>query len=473
MGKGTSGKGSNAETPASEASDQSKETNGYKLGLKPPKQVEIFFDVRDSSYWFRLNGRYVSLGKTDLMMHLRALGLKERIYFDGQREIDWPLWRAMLDRMVDYAGPLAGHKTGIFADGSGRKYLITDEARGVFEPQKAKGEPAFFFAFIQELLPGDQWEYYCHQLAIKLRSLAAGDFAPSQVAIFAGERKCGKSLLQYITTEILGGRVGNPFAYMIGETNFNRDFCGAEHWMIEDPRGSKAMSERMHFGARLKEGTVNRDYTIHAKNKDAIYLPLNRFITISVNMELEYLSVLPPMDHSIADKISLYLCAHVEKAFVPYRDKKTGEQHRDKIWDTITGEVPQIRSWLLRRFQSRYIPKDVRDERFGICAWHHPGLLAELRSLSHEQRLLELIDLCYFNDDVGPLLSVEKKHADIQKDLMEQDRFEAEKILRYPGACGSHLGKLSKSQPDRVSKRTVNGQSIWTITPPLRTKESE
>jgi hypothetical protein len=469
-----------AESPRVTASGEivegdSKETNGYKLGLKPPSHVEIFFDVRDSSYWFRLNGRYISLKKSDLMMHLRAMGLREKIYFDGQREIDWPLWQAMNKRMVDYAGPLAGHRTGIFEDGSGRRYLITDEAKGVFGDKQMtldeKISPDFFIKFIEELLPGGQHEFFCHWLAVALRSLAARDFTPGQVCVFAGERQCGKSLLQYIVTEILGGRPGAPFAYMIGETNFNRDFCGAEHWLIEDPRGSKAMQERIHFGARLKEGTVNRYYTIHAKNKDAIYLPLLRRITISINMELEYLSVLPPMDHSIADKINLFLCAKVEKAFEPFRDKKTGELSRERIWERVTEEMPRIRAWLLREFRAAGIPKDLRDDRFVIGAFHHAELMSALSSLSHENRLLELIDDLYFSDEEAIPPAVSKKSNELQKELLEKNRFEAEKILRYAGACGSHMGKLLKSHPDRISMLRNCGYAVWTIKPPLKSKK--
>lgn len=458
--------------------NESKETNGYKLGLKPPVHVEIFFDARDSSYWFRLNGRYVALGKSDLMMHLRAMGLRERIFFDGQREIDWPLWKAQVERLVDYAGPLAGHKTGIFTDGSGKKYLITDEARGVFQPAKKEKsvdlpDPKFWIEFINELLPGNQCDFFCHWLAVALRSLAANDFTPGQVCVFAGERQCGKSLLQYIITEILGGRPGAPFAYMIGETNFNRDFCGAEHWMIEDPRGSKAMQERIHFGARLKEGTVNRYYTIHAKNKDGIYLPLLRRITISINMELEYLSVLPPMDHSIADKISLFLCSAVQKAFLPFRDKKTSELSREKIWTRVTEEMPAIRAWLLKHYRASYIPTNFRDDRFVVSAFHHPELLHSLSSLSHENRLLELIDDLYFSDSETIQVPVEKKTGELQNALLEKNRFESEKVLRYPGACGSHLGKLARSMPERITMRRVNGYALWTINPPLLEKDKK
>ncbi len=456
-----------------------KETNGYKLGLKPPTHVEVFFDIRDGTFWYCLNGRYVGFKKTELMMIFRGMGLRENIYFDGQREIDWPLWRAMHERMVDYAGPLAGHRAGVFTDGAGRRYLITDEAKGVFDAKQLQlgenNEPKFLIQFFTELLPDGQSDFFCHWLAVGLRSLQAADFVPGQFVVFAGEGGCGKSLAQYIITEILGGRPGNPFPYMSGETNFNRGFIGAEHWMIEDPRGSKAMADRIFFGARLKEATVNRYYTIHAKNKDEIFLPLFRRGTISVNLELEYLSVLPPMDISIQDKISLFKCSKVVKAFDCLRDKKTGAVSREKIWARVVEELPAFRAWLLKHFPAKAIPKALRDERFVIAAYHHPELQSELSSLSHENRLLELIDAHYFtgsdDDEDFVLTTIEKRQSAIQDELMKVNGFEAQKILRYPGACGSLLGKLAKQNPNRISKRTVNGVPIWTIKPPLFQKK--
>ena len=68
---------------------------------------------------------------------------------------------------------------------------------------------------------------------------------------------------------------------------------------------------------------------------------------------------------------------------------------------------------------------------------------------------------------------VEKRASDWQKELMEFNRFESEKIFRWVGQCGSHLGKLAKSHPDRVSKRVLDGHALWTIKPPAKTTESK
>jgi len=436
---------------------------------KPPTQVEVFFDSRDGAYWYKLHGRYVALKRTDLYMHLRAIGLRDDLFFDGQREIDWPLWRAQMERMVDYAGSLAGHRVGLFSDGSGRKSLVTDEACGVWE-KPAKGEPKFFKAFILELLPEGQHEYFLTWLALGLQSLRRGDFQPGQTVILAGPAQCGKSLLQNIITEILGGRSANPFRYMMELTQFNKDLIGSEHWQIEDPATTTDIRTRRQFGAKLKEATVNRDMSVHAKGKDALLnLPLSRRVSISVNDESENLAIVPPLDPSIEDKVFLFHCARAEKCFDPFRTKG-GEFNREKVWATILEEVPLIRAWLLAEFVR--VPKHLRDDRFGVKAWHHPTLKAELIALAPETRLLQLIDDGHFTGD-GPHTTLKAKSSEIEKLLRKSEvAFEAEKVLRFIGACGSHLGRLVKSQPQRVSKHIKDGYALWEIKPPSSTTES-
>jgi len=435
---------------------------------EPPSKIEIFFDVRDGAYWYKLGGRYVALKKSDLQMHLRTIGLRDDIYFDGLRELDWPLWNSQLHAMIDYAGSLAGHRVGLFTDGSSRKFLVTDEANGPWQTvPKQIEEPPLFAALVQELLPGDQATFFCYWLAIALRSLRRVDFRPGQVVILAGPAGCGKSLLQTIITEILGGRAANPFRYMMGLTQFNKDLASAEHWQIEDPQTTTDIRTRRQFGAMLKECTVNRDFSIHQKGKDALSLPIFRRVSISVNDEPENLAVCPPLDPSIQDKVFLFHCAKVEKAFAPFRTDG-GELDRAKLWEAVQAEVPAIRNWLLKAFKS--IPKNVRDDRFGVTFWHHPDLLAELSALAPETRLLQLIDSVLYPPKSDAVARPwEGKAIELEQELRRSEfAFEVEKVLRFFGACGSYLGKLARSQAQRVSKRVHDGYTLWTINPPSK-----
>jgi len=449
---------------------------------KPPPDIEVYFDVRDSGYWYRINGRYVALKKTDLVMHLKMQGLTEIDWVvtpNGTlRQIDWPFYQAMNHRMVDYAGSLAGHRIGMYRDGSGKGYLATDEAQGVYADMPKKvTEPLFFSSFIEELLPDGQAKLFCHWLALGLNSMRKGDFRPGQLVVLCGPSTCGKSFLQQMITQILGGRSANPFRYMMEKTQFNGDLVGSEHWQIEDPASTTDLRTRREFGCKLKEATVNKDVPIHQKGKQQSSLvPIFRRVTLSVNDEPENLSVVPPMDGSIKDKVFLFRCYVVSKAFEPFvlsnegtellsGFKNTGEYNRQAAWSAFMGELDTIRAWLLKVFLK--VPETLREgadgRRYGLNSWHHPELMEILSSMAPEVRLLSLIDEVCFDKDKTPWIG---RSTELERQLKKSDfGFEAEKVLRFIGSCGAYLAKLSKTHPKRVAKRMKDGNAIWTITP--------
>jgi hypothetical protein len=436
-----------------------------KKAAKPPQIPDLYFDVRDESYWFKVNGTFSPLKKTNIQMEFRTLGLRDDIYHDGLRELDWPLWNAMKNKRINYAGPLAGHRVGTFHDTGGRNYLVTEEARGVFDdlPKKFK-DPEFFMEFASELLPDGQADYLFYWLAIALRSLRKGDFRPGQVLVFAGPVQCGKSLMQYIITEIFGGRGASPMRYMMEETTFNKDVAGAEHWFIEEPKTGTDTRTRIQFGNAIKECFNNRDFSIHAKGKEAITLPIWRRGTISVNNDPELLMVLPPLNGSVDDKMMLFNCAPVVETLKEFC--KNGDQDRTRLWQTIIGEIPAVRAWLLASFKT--VPKSRRDTRFGITAWHHPDLRKDLLSFTSEARLLNIIDEAFFSG-AGPHSPMLGRAMELEKKLKDSPfGFEAEKMLRYTGQFGSLLGKIKKLHPERITKEVLDGYTTWIINPPSR-----
>ena len=435
---------------------------------EPPDDVIMYYDERDSSFWLDLNGRFTAPTSGNLTLLLKDKGLSDNVAFKGISQIDWPSLYAMKRRLVDYAGPLAGHRTGITTDGSDRKYLVTSEANGVWADCK-DSKPKFFPGFIQELLAShDSHEFYCHWLASGLRSMRNQDFGLGQVCILAGEAQCGKSLLQQITTEIFGGRVCNPFEYLMGTEKFNKEVIGAEHWQIEDPPTTTDTRTRAFFGNRLKEATVNSHVRVRAMHKDASYLKIFRRVTISVNDEPHNLAVCPPMDDSLIDKIFLFRCAKVTEAFAPYR-LASGELNRAALQAAFTEEIPAVRAWLLKNYKREAIPKNLRDDRFQIKAWQHPDLMAELSAMSKENRLLDIMAQAFEADEI-----VDGKAGELETRLSKSSVGEQfKKLISWPNEFASLLGKLHKSHPDRISKRVSGGYTTWTIHPPKTEQERE
>lgn len=466
-----------------------------KKPAKPPEAVEVFFNL-DGSYLYKLSGEYVQLKLGDVRRHMRALGLQEMTFFDGQRECDWPMYNAQINRRVNYAGSLGGHRVGSFTDGSNRRFLVTDEAKGIWDKLPKVKEPEFFSAFVNELLgrvekdaeghevnskiiDGEQVYRFCLWLACSLRALREQTFAPAQISIFAGPPSCGKSLLQYFTTEILGGRAGNPMRYLMKETAFNDDLAKTEHWMIEEPQWSTDIRTRLAIGEALKECFYIRDFSIHPKGKQAIPLPLFRRGTISLNSEPEVMQKIPPFNGSIEDKVNLFSCRMATETLKQFDDPKTGLQDRQKLWATFMAEVPTIRAWLLST--AFRVPKELRDQRAGVVSFHDRELRAQLTSFSPEVQLLEMCDLILFTP---PAINAREqagehepqnwqgKAIDLEQELRgSKFAFRADQLLRGSGRAGTYLGRLEKQHPERVSRRKIQGHFIWTIKPPTLEKE--
>jgi len=455
-----------------------------KAALRP--ELELYYDIRDGSYVSKLNGRFVTMGKADLQLRFKALGLRNDLYLKTKHagslpQTDYPLFAAQNERMIDFSGPVAGRRIGVYQDGGGRKYLVTDEATGVWKDLIPAAKPVFFKEFLNELLPGDQAEAWCFWMTESLRAMRAVDFSPGQACFFVGEGGCGKSFLQHCVTELLGGRFANPFEYLMGE-KFNKDLIGAEHWMIEDPKNSTDIRTRRDFGERIKEATVVRDIRVRAMCKDATMLQLFRRLTASVNNEKESVATVPPMVAGVKDKINLFACAKVIKAFEPFKNGN-GQVDREKLWSVFRAEAHAVRSWLLQTFSK--IPTAFRDDRFGVAAYHEPEILKELAGMTYECRFLELVDEKFFSNEGDIPVPIEKPASGWQSALLEFNKFEAEKIFRYVGQCGSHLGKLWREDGQietnserangparyRVSRRILDGNALWTIKPPFKSTE--
>jgi hypothetical protein len=340
----------------------------------------------------------------------------------------------------------------------GRTILVT-ESPTLVEP--VAGE----FPLLRGILEGmfvdgtiDQRPFFLGWLKVALTCLRAGEFQPGQALVLAGPRDTFKSSLQNLLTVIFGGRSAKPYRYMADQTSFNRDLFEAEHLLIEDEVASTQMSHRRHFGAKIKEITVNETNSLHAKGRDALMLRPFWRITISVNDEPENLQILPPIDESLLDKLILLRV----KTFTMPMPTATLQQ-RKILWTALIAELPAFLDFLLEW----EIPHALVSNRFGIVHYHHPALLAEIESLSPEFRLLSLIDLAVF----GPFQhgGWQGTAEELHHLLVESSyRTLARELLDWPNATGTYLGRLAHKRPERVASARTNTIRSWVIHPPVR-----
>lgn len=427
------------------------------MSNKAPKLPEIYFDNRGGSYWLKLQcNRFLNLDSRNVKLHLQRGGFEvDRELDTGMKAGDNALVVTQIDRFVDYAGPLSGHKTGLFTAAGGRRVLVTSETEPV-KPAK-KAHAPFLEQFIGELF-GDQSHFALYWLKLAWTSLVKSDFRPGQLCVLAGPSNCGKSFFQVMVTELLGGRSGKPYRYMIGETSFNSDLAAAEHLVIEDENASSDIRSRRTFGAAIKDFTVNTQMSVHAKGREAITLPTFKRVTLSVNDEPENLMILPPLDNSILDKVMLFKCTPAKLS-----------EEREENLSLMRRDLPGLAAML----KELRIPPRWKCPRFGVRAYHNPELLELLADISPESRLLSLIDEVLFKRRTG------ESHEDFRERTAEGWRgtavelekelrssaftFAVEKLLYFSSACGVYLSRLAQKFPDRFEQRRNNGRTGWQI----------
>ncbi len=426
----------------------------YTIDPTKLKCPEFYFDAMGSGYWLKLpSSRFLNLGASDIKLHLRHAGYDDGKVDFGLNPVEFVMYKSQIEKSVSYAGPLGGHRIGKFSTSSGETILITQQPRpDVFERPKVKPAPCpFIETFLNELLGPEQMQFCLYWLKLAVQSLRDGEFKPGQLVALAGPSQCGKSFFHFFVTELLGGRSAKAHQYMMGKTPFNRDLAEVEHLVIEDEQSSTNTATRREFGNAIKQMTVNVEFRIHGKGKQAITLPNFRRVTLSVNDEPENLAILPPLDNSIIDKIMLFKCRVATNLSNDYK------KNRERLRKELPAFVAQLDA-----FQ---IPKKFADNRFGVKAYLNPELVNALSDLSPEVRLMNLIDEVVFKNRVTEWVG----SADaLERQLRGSDmQFAIEALVKFSSAVGVYLERLTKKMPERFDGCKNTGKTIWTIQPPV------
>jgi len=408
-----------------------------------------WYDSGRQAFWVRIKPlEIVQMSEGSLRRFLRASGYSTLVT-DGHNisAVEKAMVAIMQQQSVAYAGPLAGHQIGQM-ELYGKTFLVTESPRFI---EAKKGNCDAWDDLITGLF-GDQVPYVVGWLKIALQALRAGPpFRPGQMLALAGPAGCGKSLFQNLVTDLLGGRVAKPYRYMTGATPFNSELFNAEHLMIEDEAATTDIRTRRQFGANIKNLLVNETQSYHAKGRNALTLSCCWRLTCSLNAEPENLMVLPPMDESLLDKITLLKCDR--PSCLPETDAQ-----RKAFRDALTEQMPAFVHWL----QAWKIPKKLKDARYGITAYQHPELIESLASLSPEEKMLQLCD----GHGIATDEPWEGTADELERWLRGKcDSWQVERLFTFNTACGVYLGRLLSKHPQRIEKRTVEGRNNWKICP--------
>ena len=424
-----------------------------KVELEHRLQLPIWFYPQSEKYFVQDEfGEYVPYTKTTLKLILKSWGLRGRAHDD---ELLSPIDALIADvsyaKSVAYAGRLAGIKTGCYIM-NGKRVLVTSDPVII---KSEAGTWPMIESISNQLFSGgeiDQRPYIYGWLKMGRKAVLEAFPMPGQALVLAGPRNAGKNLFQDIITELLGGRAEKPYRYMVGKSEFNGDLFGAEHLCIADEVPFYDMPSRRVFGSKIKDICVNSLQSCHGKHKEALTLyPIWR-LSISVNDEAENLVMLPPLEDSIEDKIMLL---KVEQAVMPM--KSDSPRCRVEFWDGVRAEIPSFAKFI----EEYEIPENLQESRFGIKAFQHPDLVEILKEMTHENRLMALMEIIVIPENGTWKGTLEE----LETALLEDSTFkrQIEKLLYYPTALMTYLRRLHKSMPERVKKLKHGGKNLWEL----------
>jgi hypothetical protein len=399
---------------------------------------QAVYEQSTGKYWVpNAQGGYTPIESASLRRMLKGLGFSPEKPADRYLSpLEEKINRIELENSVAYAGPLAGARIGI-QESCGNRILVTSEAKRI-EP--VKGEHPIIDRLLDQCFITDginQIPYVLGWLKFAVEAQRAGSPMPGQIMIMAGPRECGKSLWQHIFTEILGGRAGKPYRYIIGGTEFNAELIGCEHLALEDECPSSDIRHRRNLGARIKDLTVNRDISCHGKHRQAILLQPCWRVSMSLNDEPENLNIIPPLDESLADKVMLLKIGHHPMPL------ETGtNEARKAFWEAIMAELAAFIHTIL----THDVPDHLRSPRFGVKHFHHPELIEEMDELAPETRMLRYINETLFQG--GPLMSWRGTAEHLQRELCAGPYgSESRRLLDWSNAAGTYLEGSRPSIP--------------------------
>lgn len=418
-------------------------------------EIDAHYDCLKNSYWMKNSrGEWIPSTEGQLRRELRKSGYRNKPNAgEHVSPVDEKISEIHLDRDVRFAGEVAGHKVGLIENEDGR--ILVTKGPKIIEP--VKGDWPTIQELLTSLLGEDQIDYFYGWLSSAYKALITGEFTPGQALVIAGERGNGKSFVQnHIITPVLGGREGIAYRYLSGATQFNADLVGAEHLVIADDVPSTDIRSRKQLGAKIKDIVANENTSYHAKGKDAVRVsPLWR-LSITVNDEPENLLMLPPLEDSLEDKITMFKSS---------KATNLPEQHERKMFrQKIRSELPAFANYLFHEFA---LPNEIICPRFGVSHYHNPELAAQLQALAPEAKLDEIIVSVLFPSPCSEAFV--GKASELEKRLRESSMYsEVGKLLNWHSACGTYLARLAnnKETGKRYFRETVrDGHQIWRIEP--------
>lgn len=306
-------------------------------------------------------------------------------------------------------------------------------------------------AFLERLFPDAvQRERFMAAWAHTYRNAYLGRPVSGHTVFIAGEVGVGKNFL----TECLYGPSLGGYAdaseHLLGRTRFNSTLFNVGVWTCNDTVTKGDAKERAVFAKGLKKMAANQLHVVEAKFRNANSIPWCGRVLVTLNTDPMSMQVLPDVDISNRDKISLY---------------KTSDA---KLDDPDAARHAKEEMGALCAFLMRWeIPEHCKgDARWGVRNYLHPDLYAEATTSSSTASFGEILTLFakdMFDAD-GRLQVLEGSATWFLQQMLQQDGIK--EMLRgevTARSIGRQMSALASSGAYPLAYARNMSQRLWSI----------
>ena len=360
----------------------------YKT-IRLGKAVEgIYFDRKQ--FWMKLpSGEWRDICNGDMRNYLNAkVGLSAAKRKGAASEVDHAIAHIQLNAWVDGAAPCVFRPAGMLRLSGARILNIHTGSCLQPAPGAAVWGPSGQFPWISSFLDGffatrEQLDWFLAWLSLYYTGCLNRDLELGQFLFMGGPAGCGKSLLnREIVGELVGGYV-DAVRYIMGEDNFGGQNFHVAHWCVDDATVNSSVKSVGEFSERVKKMAADSVFEYHQKFCVPASVVWNGRLFTTHNMDSHSTRIIPDLDISIRDKISL-LRADEHRAGWEFPARR-------EIRATLARELPHFAAYL----KGYAVPEALMTTRFGLRSYHDPLLASLANSSSRSTGFAEILeDFC-------------------------------------------------------------------------------
>lgn len=230
------------------------------------------FDLTRQRYYVPAGSEWIPLNDTRIATHFKAHSFSECVKDAfGVSVLETALQKIVMQNNVVWSGELAGYWPGP-VEVLGRRMLVT---RGPKLPTPKAGDWSTLRGILEGMLISDetdgatQWNLLMGWVGSAFQALSDQTFRPGLALAVCGKSNCGKSQLSLLLAKVLGGRIANPYSFLIGRTDFSEELIGAELLTIDDEASERDLKSRQTLGQNIKRLIVGVTQRGHGKGARA------------------------------------------------------------------------------------------------------------------------------------------------------------------------------------------------------------